>query len=203
KDYALAEISRCAADPQLKLGLKLHFGNSRVQLEKPEHLARLVEVFALANRHRMALAVHTRASISQQHPYGAAQARLFIDKLLPAAPNVPVQVAHMGGSGPGFEDAPAHAFIRVLTQARAAGDRRTRNLWFDVASTAHPSNSPGTSRLLALLVREAGIDRVLYGSDSALGENLRPREAWAAFTALPLEQDEIRRIGRNVAPYLR
>lgn len=203
KDYAIAEIERCAASPHLKHGLKLHFGNSRVRLENPQHLERLRQVFRLANKHRMAIAVHTRASISQKHPYGAVQGRLFLEQLLPEAPDIPVQIAHMGGSGPGFDDPQAHAAIRVLTEATARGDPRTRSLWFDVASIAHPSNTPETSTLLARLLRQAGLDRVVYGSDSALGDNLRPREAWAAFRALPLTDEEVSRISRNVAPYLR
>jgi predicted TIM-barrel fold metal-dependent hydrolase len=203
KDYALAEIARCAASANLKHGLKLHLGNSRVQLENPEHLERMRQVFALANKHRMAIGVHMRASISLKLPYGAEQGRLFLEQLLPQAPDIPVQIAHMGGTGPGFDDPPAHAAIGVLTQAASKGDPRTRNLWFEVASIAHPSNTAETSALIARLVRQAGIDRVLYGSDAAVYDNLRPREAWAAFKALPLTEAELTRIARNVAPYWR
>src|ERR687893_3211692 len=41
KDYALAELERCAKDPNLRHGLKLHFGNSDVQLEEPVHVEKL------------------------------------------------------------------------------------------------------------------------------------------------------------------
>src|SRR3954471_24500307 len=41
KDYALEELERCARDPLLNRGIKLHFGNSDVHLENPEHIARL------------------------------------------------------------------------------------------------------------------------------------------------------------------
>ena len=44
---------------------------------------------------------------------------------------------------------------------------------------------------------------MLYGSDAAAGDNLRPREGWAAFRGLPLTEDELARIAANVAPYLR
>jgi hypothetical protein len=44
---------------------------------------------------------------------------------------------------------------------------------------------------------------VLYGSDAATGDNLRPREGWAAFRRLPLTNEEFRTIATNVAPYLR
>jgi hypothetical protein len=36
KDYALEELARCAADPNLRRGLKLHFGNSVVDFHNPE-----------------------------------------------------------------------------------------------------------------------------------------------------------------------
>jgi hypothetical protein len=32
KDYALDELARCAGTPLLRHGIKLHFGNSNVQL---------------------------------------------------------------------------------------------------------------------------------------------------------------------------
>jgi predicted TIM-barrel fold metal-dependent hydrolase len=48
KDYAIAEIMRCAQDPQLHFGLKLHFGNSDVDLRNPEHIAKLKKCFGRA-----------------------------------------------------------------------------------------------------------------------------------------------------------
>jgi predicted TIM-barrel fold metal-dependent hydrolase len=39
KDYALAEIARCAKDSYLHYGLKLHFGNSDVDLDNPDYEA--------------------------------------------------------------------------------------------------------------------------------------------------------------------
>src|SRR5947207_2476074 len=41
RDYALAEIDRCAGDPQLKTGLKLHIGNSAVDYHRSPDLAKL------------------------------------------------------------------------------------------------------------------------------------------------------------------
>ena len=41
KDDALEELARCAADPNLRRGLKLHFGNSVVDYHNPEHIARV------------------------------------------------------------------------------------------------------------------------------------------------------------------
>jgi predicted TIM-barrel fold metal-dependent hydrolase len=202
KDYALDEIERCAKDVRFGKGLKMHFGNSDVQLEDPKHLDRLREVFRHANRLGMALVIHTRASISRKRPYGAVQARAFIE-LLPAAADVVVQVAHMAGTGPGFDDPPAHEVLAVLADAMEKRDPRVRNLWFDVASVAHPENPPAVSELLARRIRQVGVGRIVYGTDSAAGDNLRPRESWAAFRKLPLSEAQLDQIARNVAPYLR
>jgi len=201
KSYALDEIARCAKDPHLRYGLKLHFGNSDVQLEKPEHAAQLRRVFEAANEHGMAIVVHMRASVSLERPYGADQARVFLEQLLSAAPRVPVQVAHMAGTGPGFDDPPAQAAMSSLADAVARGDRRTRNLWFDVASSAGGDNPPAVATLLVQLIRRVGVKRILFGSDAAVAPNVPPKEAWAVFRRLPLTEKEFTAIARNVAPY--
>jgi predicted TIM-barrel fold metal-dependent hydrolase len=203
KDYALAELKRCASTPGMARGIKLHFGNSDVQLDDPAHVARLREVFAAANANGMAIVVHMRASISKKRPYGARQARIFLEQLLPAAADVPVQVAHFAGTGPGYDDPPAREAMAELAAAVARHDPRTRTLWFDVASIVDREMTPGLARLVARTIRQVGADRVLYGTDSAQGGNLRPRESWAAFRTLPLTEQEFARIAANVPPYFR
>lgn len=203
KDYALDEIRRCAGRPGLKRGIKLHLGNSDVQLGDPAHQKRLAEVFAAANREGMAILVHMRASIRNKRPYGAAEAQAFLDKVLPAAPDVPVQVAHLAGTGPGFEDPPSREVLAALAEAVERRHPATRNLWFDVASIARNDTTLDAAALLAKRLRQVGMGRVLYGTDSAQGDNLRPREAWAAFRKLPLTEAEFRQVAGNVAPYFR
>ena len=203
KDYALEEIRRCGGNPGLKHGIKLHLGNSDVQLENPAHAARLAEVFAAANAQGMAILVHMRASIGNKRPYGAEQARIFLDKVLPAAPDVPVQVAHMAGTGPGFEDPPAREVLAELAQAVERKHPATGKLWFDVASIADRDITPEAAALLAKRIRQVGVARVLYGTDSAQGDNLRPAAAWAAFRKLPLSEAEFAQVAGNVAPYFR
>ena len=202
KDYALDELARCAKDPNLRHGIKLHFGNSDVQTENPEHLEKLKKVFQAANKQRMPIVVHLRASISKKRPYGPQQARAFLE-LLSFAPDIPVQIAHLAGSGPGYDDPAAHSVIEVLADAVAKNDSRTRKLWFDVASNAHPANPAETSDLMVKLIRQLGVKRILYGTDGAAGNNLRPRESWEAFSQLKLSKKEIKTIAKNVAPYLR
>ena len=203
KQYALDELARCAKEPNLRYGIKLHFGNSDVQLDVPEHVEQLRRVFRAANEHRMAIVVHLRASISNKRPYGPAQARVFLDELMPLAQVIPVQVAHMAGSGPGYDDPAADSAMAALAEAVAKNDPRTRNLWFDVTSVADLKISASNAALLAKRIRQAGVSRILYGSDAIVGPNLPPREGWAAFRRLPLTEQEFSQIAANVAPYLR
>ncbi len=205
KDYALKELERCAKDPNLRHGIKLHFGNSDVQLENSEHIEKLTNIFRAANSHRMAIVLHMRVSISKKRHYGAEQARAFLEQLLPLVPDVPVQIAHLAAAGPGYNDPPAHSVLEVLADAVAKKDRRTRNLWFDVTTVAVPGNSAEISALLIKRIRQIGVKRILYGSDAAVGSNpnLLPRESWEAFCQLGLTKKEIKTIAKNVAPYLR
>jgi len=203
KEYALEELERCARDPHLRHGIKLHFGNSDVQLDDTAHVAQLTRVFRAANAHHMAIVVHMRASLSRKRPYGAPQARVFLEQLLPQAPDVVVQVAHMAGTGPGYDDPPADSAMAVLADAMERHDPRTKNLWIDVASCADTAISAAHAALLVKRIRQVGVNRVLYGSDAAVGDNLRPRESWTAFSRLPLTRAELARIAHNVAPYLR
>jgi predicted TIM-barrel fold metal-dependent hydrolase len=176
-------------------------GNSDVQLDNSAHVDRLRQVFATANDKGMAIVVHLRASISRNRPYGAAQARVFLDELLPLSPDIPVQVAHLAGSGPGYGDPPAHNAMAVLAEAVEQGDPRAARLWFDVAAVADRNLSAADATAMAQRIRQVGVERVLYGSDAAAGDNLRPREGWAAFRRLPLTQDEFKQIASNVAPH--
>ena len=202
KDYALVELERCARDSTLRRGIKLHFGNSDVQLDNPEHLEQLRRVFRAANEHRMAIVVHLRADINRRRPYGSAEARVFLNELLPLVPDVPVQIAHLAGAG-GYSDSAVDSAMAVFAAAMRRHDWRTRRLWFDVTSVAEGDVSAAGAALVVQRIRQVGVDRVVYGSDAPSGGNAQPREGWAAFRRLPLSAVEFDRIARNVAPYLR
>lgn len=202
REHALQELERCAANPRMGRAIKMHFGNSDVRLEDPGHFRTMRDFFAAANARGMGLVVHLRASISLKRPYGREQALAFLE-LLASAPDVPVMVAHFAGSGPGYQDPAAHDVMAVLAEAMARRDPRTRNLWVDVASIAHPSMSDEQRAHFAARIRQAGVERVVYGTDSAVGNNLRPREAWAEFRRLPLAGPELRTIAGNVVPFMR
>lgn len=202
RDYALDELARCAEDPFLRHGLKLHFGNSVVDYHDPRHLAQLRRVFQAANARGMAITVHMRSSISRKLPYGRDEARIFLDDLLPAASDVPVQIAHLAGAGGYGDDPTVDPALSVFVEAIARADPRVRHLLVDVTSAVSPDAPPDELALIARRIREVGVERVLYGSDAALPGNT-PRECLAAFRRLPLSEAELRTIAANVAPYMR
>lgn len=201
RPYALEEIARCAKDPNLRTGLKLHFGNSDVRLENPDDLARVQRVFRAANEHHMAIAVHMHANVDHHRPYGEKQARIFLEKLLPAAPDVVVQIAHLAGSG-GYDDPATDAALQVFVEAFARKDPRVKNVYFDVSGIAIPGMWEKHGDLVVKRIRQIGTSRLLYGSDAPIPQNL-PKDALKRWHSLPLTQNEFQAIDNNVAPYLR
>ncbi|WP_208278014.1 amidohydrolase family protein [Massilia oculi] len=201
KDYALLELGRCATSPGFGRGIKLDFAASDVQLDEPGHVERLRQVFRAANARGMAIVMDVRASRALGRPYGAAQARVLLEQVLPYAPDVPVQVSHLAGNGPGFGDTPAREALAVLAEAAARGDPRMRQVWFDVAAVVQADLPADEARRLVRRLRQLGLDRVLYGSDPR-GDSDAP-DGWEAFLRLPLEDAETARVARNVVPYLR
>jgi predicted TIM-barrel fold metal-dependent hydrolase len=202
KDYALDELTRCTKDPQLHFGLKLHFGNSDVDYHNAQQIAQVRRVFAAANEHNMAIVVHMHASINKKRAYGAEEARVFLNELLPAAPNVPVQIAHLAGAG-GYDEPAVDQALGVFADAITAHDPRVQRLWFDVTQVVTRDITPDQAKRMAARIRQVGVDRVLYGSDATAGGNLAPRQAWAAFRQIPLSDAEFRTIANNITPYMR
>lgn len=202
REEALAEIERCMALPGMQ-GLKLHIGNSGVNVREPAHVARLREVFALANRLDAAIVIHARPRGSMNIPYGREDATIFLEQVLPAAPDVIVQLAHMAGAGPGFPQG-ANDAMGVYADAIAANDPRTRRLYFDVTTALAPNSTPADAEAIAARIRQIGAERFLFGADLFLGGNPEPAAAWALFSErMPLTPAELRTIARNTAPYLR
>jgi predicted TIM-barrel fold metal-dependent hydrolase len=201
KPYALDELARCSKDPNLRFGLKLHFGNSDVVLGDSSHVAQVRKVFEAANRYRMPVVVHMRASLDNKRPYGADEARVFLKELLSAAPDVPVQIAHLAGSG-GY-DAATEAALGVFTEAIASRDARMKNVWFDATVVVRPGTTPEQMQRIAARIREIGVERVLYGSDAPASPLTYPAAGWAAFQKLPLAADELRTIANSIAPYIK
>jgi uncharacterized protein len=218
KDYAHAELERCAKNPNTRSGIKLHFGNSDVQMEDPAKMEKLKAIVRAANANRMAIVVHMRASFSLERPYGAEQARAFLVHLLPLAADIPIQIAHLGSAGPGYDDPKVDAFMDALIDGlngRANGGgssiqnpkskiQSATNLWFDLTTIVHPEDKPERWAMVLKRIRQIGPKRILYGSDAPLGGNFKPRESWAAIAAKTgLTQDELKAIASNRAPYFK
>lgn len=192
KDYALAELARCAASPEFGRGIRLQPADGGVRLSDAQQVERLRRVFRSANARGMAIVLQLRET-------GTREARLLLEQLLPHAPGVPVQVAYAGER----EAAPQLTALAVLADAAARQDPRMRHVWVDVSAFARPGLSAADARRLVRRLRQVGMERVLYGSDAEIGADVRPREAWAAFRSLPLTDAETARVARNVMPYLR
>lgn len=200
RPYAIKEIARCAKDPNLRTGLKLHFGNSDVDVDNPEHLALVRRVFRAANRHQMAITVHMHANIDHHRPYGANEARILLGQLLPEAPDVTVQIAHLAGGG-GYDDPAIDEALSVFIEAIERKDPRMKNVYFDACGIAIPGMWEDKAGLVVKRIRQIGTQRVLYGSDAATPGN-SPMEALQRWRKLPLTQEEFRVIENNVAPYV-
>ncbi|MFN7983458.1 MAG: amidohydrolase family protein [Vicinamibacterales bacterium] len=198
-DDALAELARCKTDPHLRSGLKIHIGNSVVDYHNREHVARLQRVFREANAARMAIVVHMRASVTEKLPYGREEAAIFLNDVVSAAPDVPIQIAHLSGAG-GYDDPAIDPALSVFVDAIQRADPHTKNLWFDVTAVVDAAQSAELKAQIAQRVRAIGVQRVLYGTDAPIG-GVTPKTGWAAFRTLPLTADEFATIAANVAPY--
>lgn len=196
---ALAELGRCLNLPGMR-GIKLHFGNSGVTLRDTAHAARLAQLFALAEQRRAAVLVHMRARGGAN--FGAADARLFLDRLVTVAPSIEIVVAHFGGAGPGYP-AQADSVMDVFADAAERGDPRMRNVFFDVATVVTAETSPETAALIAKRIRQVGTKRLLYGSDLSPPSG-SIRTGWELFRdRTPLTEAETRAIAGNMTYVLR
>jgi predicted TIM-barrel fold metal-dependent hydrolase len=194
---ALAELERCLGLPGMR-GIKLHFGNAGVTLRDTSHLRRVQEVFGVAQRLRRPVLVHMRARGGAN--YGGEDARLFLARVVPVAPDIQIIVAHLGYSGPGFPD--ADSVMAAFGEAAERNDPHVRNVYFDVATNVTAESSPANAALVARRIRQVGARRVLYGSDlSPPGGSVR--SGWEIFrTRVPLTADELRTIALNELPFV-
>jgi predicted TIM-barrel fold metal-dependent hydrolase len=199
RSYALEELERCTRLPNMQ-GLKLHLGNSGVNLRDTDHVERLGAIFAAADARKLPIIIHMKTRTGW--PYGREDATTFLHQVVARAPNSIIQIAHFAGAGPGYPDFADEA-IAVFVEAIKARDPNTRNLFFDVASIVTNETTPDQAALIVQRIRELGPHRVLFGSDLFFGGNPAPKESWILFRdKLPLSGAELRTIAHNTAPYL-
>jgi uncharacterized protein len=199
RSYALKELDRCAKSGRFR-GIKLHFGNSGVDFSHASDVEAVARVFGAANERKMPIVVHfsPRGGV----PYGRDFVQTFFDKVLPNAPDIPVQIAHLASQG--HLDERTDSALTVFVARIKGHDARARNLWFDVATAVTAQTSPKAAAHVAAVIRELGVDRVVYGSDTPDKDHLTPAAGWAAFyEKVPLTGAEFRTIANNVPPYAR
>ena len=195
---AIEELERCLRLPGMT-GVKMHFGNAGVSLRNPDHAARMAEVFSLAERMRVPVLSHIRSRGGAS--FGAEDARLILEKLVPAAPSIEIIIAHFGGAGPGYPPQ-ADEIMAVFGEAATRNDPRMRNIYFDMATVVTAESTAGDVNLIAKRIRDVGVSRIIYGSDlNPPGGSVR--SGWEIFRdRMPLTERELRTIAGNLRPFV-
>lgn len=203
--YATREVERCASVPECS-GIKLQLANSDVDLHDSTHVRALRDVFGAADRNELPVIVHLQ---TRREDFGRREVEIFVDRVVPAAPDIPIQVAHMGGDS--RFDAPTRRAVEAFLTAFEEDPEGTANIYFDMALVPMPlSHARGDSARRARFdemnqafseaVRRIGPDRIVFGTDfpeyppGAYVEGLRK--------SLPLPDSLLRDLLDDRAPYL-
>lgn len=140
---ALDELARIAATGVRVI--KLHPNTQHFDVGAPEVAA----VVARAGELGMAVLFDGFS------PWDANQPGKFLI-LAVSHPEVRIIIAHIGG--PKFDDMQTFAWLRIFPWYQ-------RNVWFDLSATSHfLAGSPYQDQLV-WVVRQIGVDRILFGSD--------------------------------------
>jgi hypothetical protein len=117
--------------------------------------------------------------------------------VLPEAPDIPIEIAHLagwGGFGPETTDA-----LGMFAQAIAAGDLRTSKLYFDLSAIVNSPLNDAAKQSLVGRIRQIGVRRFLFAVDGADS----PARVWQQLTQLPFTPAELNTIASNLAPWMR
>lgn len=204
-DWAISEIERLALAPEFT-GLKIHLANSGFDFRDSSHVRRLAEVFRAANQQSIPIIIHL---YNGQEDYGGADAEIFIDEVLPMAPDVPIQVAHMGGGG-SFDDSTAAVVDAFATAIDQQPDRMERVV-FDLSGVPHPEYlAQGREELLERIrvinqrfmnaVNKLGADRIVFATDWPVVS--MPEYLQGLRDSLPMSAQQFADLIDDPAPYL-
>jgi len=211
---AAAEVERCAATGRF-VGVKMHLANSDADLRNPDHVAAIADIVACANASGLAPVVHMR---TRRADYGAVDAQAFIDRVLPEARDVGMQIAHVAGWG-GYDNANDAALGAFARWAAGSGRAAARNVSFDIALARldHRPEVPADLPADEVAARDAwharrfdhlvghvraiGVDRFVFATDWPVATPRAYAQDLAA--QVPFSPAELARIRGNVAPWLR
>jgi hypothetical protein len=93
-----------------------------VSFDNPGDTEKVARFFKVANDNRIAMVVH----LEPGKFYGPKEVETFLSRIVSASPDIPIQIAHLAGNGPGITSPEA---LTVFAEARAARDPRTKNLY--------------------------------------------------------------------------
>lgn len=192
---ALPEIERWRGNPAVT-GIKLHLTASGVDLRRDADLRALCAVFKAAALNHLPVMIHLR---TQRMDYGAEDVHLFVQRVLPALGDTPIQIAHAAGWG-GIDRATLSA-LGAFADAAVADPERFQHVWFDLSGVWMEKSTDGDKQALIALIRRIGPHHFLPASDWPYnGTNLADYYN-RLYPELPLTPSEWTTIRSNIAPY--
>lgn len=153
-------------------------------------MEQLADVVEHANSRGLTTALHLR---TRRPDFGREDAEIFIEHVLPGAPDVPIQIAHLAGWS-GYDQATDAAFAALTELVEEP------SLYFDISAVVKLGDRTN-KQLLAGRLRRVDAARVLFGSD---WPEWTPR-AYAAdiLDSVPLNREELSTILSNCAPWIK
>lgn len=205
-DYAADAVEHCTETPACT-GMKVQLANSDVDFHDTGDVRGLRSFFSLLEERELPVIIHLQ---TRRPDFGTDEVNVFVDEVLPAAPNIPVQIAHMGGNSR-FDSATVRSFD-ALVRAIRDHPQRMDDVFFDMGLVPFPpQRAQGDTdrqkiyrrwnRRFAEAVRTVGPDRVVFATDypearpGLYAERLRE--------SLPLADSTITDLYDDRAPYLR
>lgn len=123
--YAIDEVMRCCKH-KIPKGLKLHFTNSRVDIENKGHLDKLSQVLSIAESNNIPVLIHFRSRRSEN----PEKALKFIDFICEKHENLKVIIAHLGGWG-SFDETTRLILELFLKGISSAPSKVQENIYMD------------------------------------------------------------------------
>lgn len=202
-EWALEELTWCR-DSLGVTGIKLHLASSQADLRERSHRNRIAAIVGFAAAHRLPILLHLDP---QRRGHDSTHIRTFADEVLGPFPEVPVVIAHLGGSG-GYGPWTRTVFRTLRNWLRASETSGTpRRVYFDISAVVLEQPSEGvpatTDTEVAMLredLRAASLDRIIYGSDYPVFDP--PRGRVALQQRVGFSAEEVALISRGPMPRL-